>query len=985
MLSPIATALPHTVQRTRYRAVQALGAWLLWLLFWPLASWAAPVNYVTRHWDMHDGLPHNQVHAVAQDTRGYIWAATWEGLVRYNGRHFTVFDNANTDGVKLNGVFAVLGEADGSVLVGTAFDGLIRYADGRWETVGHESSRRLRVDNLLRTADGHLWVTSRERLLRMDADQRLVDVGTELGLDASHIHSLYEHDGDLLLSTARGAWRLHDGQISHWGSEAGFSGKPVRQIISDGAGGWMVACDDGLWRWSGQGSATRVSDQVRVVSILRDTQGNLWSSHTNGEVLRQGTDGSQLRLQLGGMASRALFQDREGLIWLGNTDGLYQLAPGAVQMHDRASGLADDYLRAVMQTADGWTWLGHGNGLERWRDDQRQQVPVPGPSGSSLTVTALASDGSAGGIWAGSYEQGLLHYNAGGQLLEQRHVRVDSQRSLMVRTVLPTVHGLLVGTPVGLVRVHRDYAERYGQQLGLPEDSVQVLSQGPDGRIWIGTEAGMAILDPQGRVTHYPPQAQLPAQSVFDFHHDPDGSVWVATDAGLVRLRDGRMTRYGYAAGLPREKIFRILDDGRGHFWLSGNRLVFRVARGALEAYDRYPHRQLAVDVVDDSDGMPGSQINGATWPAGWQHTDGRLMFPTARGLALVDPELAGRDRQLPPQLVFEQVMVNGERLPLQASYRFTAPTNRLVVSYVALALANPHKLRYRYRLEGFDQGWIDADETTEAVYTNLPPGSYRFQVQAMALPLQWERTAAVATAMLEVDQVPAWWQRPRAFAALAVCALVVLGLWTWLRGLRYRSRQRRLNALVEERTAELHRQNVALAEASIEREHLLARLAHQALHDPLTDLPNRRAADDYLQRALSAVEAGGALSVALIDVDHFKQVNDQHGHDVGDQLLSQVGALLAQHSGGDVFAARQGGEEFLVVIQGLAHDEAMERMQSLCRAVADSRFPDLPGCTVSIGMASWQPGQDSARTLLAAADANLYRAKREGRNRVIG
>ena len=983
MLSRISPATPEPAPRPLRRGRFAVA--VLLALLWPLRVLAAPEQYITRHWDMHDGLPHNQVHAVAQDTRGYIWAATWEGVVRYNGRQFTVFDDGNTDGVKLNGVFAVLGEADGSVLAGTAFNGVVRYADGRWRPLGDAASGKLRVDNLLRDASGQLWLSSRERLLRMEADGSTVDVGTELGLDASHIHSLYEHDGSLLLSTARGAWQLRAGRLAPWGREAGFADKPVRQIISDGAGGWLVACDDGLWRWPGHGPASHVAGSGRVVSILRDANGGFWSSHVNGDVLRLDADGSRHWLHLGGMASRALFQDREGLLWLGNTGGLYQLAPGAVQMLDNQAGLADDYLRTVMQTADGWIWIGHGSGLQRWLGDRHQSLPLPGAGSGSGTVTALASDGSAGGVWAGTYEQGLLHYDGTGRLLEQRHLRVDSKRSLMVRAVLPSSHGLLAGTPVGLVRVHPDYVERYGQQLGLPEDNVQVLSADAAGRVWIGTESGMAVLERDGRLQYYRPHGELPAQSVFDFHHDSDGTVWLATDAGLVRLRDGRMQRYGYAAGLPREKIFRILDDGAGHFWLSSNRLVFRIARAALDAHDRDPERQLAVDVVDDSDGMPGSHINGATWPAGWRHADGRLMFPTAHGLAMVDPGLAGRDRLQRPQLVLEQVLVNGERVPLQDSYRLLKPTNRLVVSYVALAMANPHKLRYRYRLEGFDSDWVDADEGTEAVYTNLPPGSYRFQVQAMAMPLQWDNQEAVATASLALEQVPAWWQRPRVFAALAVGALLLLALWSWLRGLRYRRRQRRLNALVEERTAELHRQNVALAEAGAERERLLAQLAHQALHDPLTDLPNRRAADDYLQRALAAAGPEQPLSVALIDVDHFKQVNDRYGHDIGDQLLGRVGGLLAQFSGGDVFAARQGGEEFLVVIQGIDHEQALARMQSLCEEVASARVDGLPTCTVSIGVASWQPGQDSARELLSAADANLYRAKRQGRNRVVG
>ena len=979
MWSPLCTA----------RGLKGLATLLLVLACLPVSALATAFagggHYIPRHWDMRDGLPHNQVHAITQDAQGYIWAVTWEGVVRYNGRQFTVFDFENTGGIKLNGVFAVLGEADGSILVGTAYDGIWRYQHGRWQAVGDAISQRTRIDNLLRSQDGTLWASSRERLLRLDAQGRLEDVGSELGLDASHIRHLYEHDGALLLSTVRGAWRLENGRLSHWGQEAGFADRPVRQILSDGQGGWVVACDDGMWRWSGRGPAQRVPGSERVMSILRDARGNLWSSYAHGDVVRDGPDGSRQVLHLGGMTGQVLYGDRDGLVWLGNANGLYQLAPGVVRTYTQADGLGDDYVRVVMQTDDDVVWVGHGDGMVRWDRGGMQTVQWPQDGTRSRTITALAARAGSTGIWAGTFEQGVLRFAADGSLLEQRPVQVDSQRSMMVRSLLDTPHGLLAGTPVGLMRVHAEYTERFGKQLGLPEDSVQVLSQDAAGTVWIGTDAGFATLAPDGTLAWWSPLQQLPAQSVFDFLHDPDGTVWMATDSGVVRLRDGQLTRYGHAAGLPREKVFRILDDGAGHLWLSSNRGVFRVARSAFEAHDRDRSQLLAVDVVDRSDGLPGSQVNGATWPAGWRHRDGQLLFPTGMGLVAVDPALAGRNRQAAPQVLLEQVSVNGENLPLQADYRFTAPTTRLSISYVALALATPHKVRYRYRLDGFDTDWVDADEGNEAVYTNLPPGRYRFQVQAMVLPLDWVNHAAVGQAELLLEQVPAWWNRPRVFAGLVIGAMLLLALWARLRSLHYHRQQQRLNALVAQRTAELHEQNLALAQAGREREQLMQRLEHQALHDALTDLPNRRAADAYLQHALSAAQNGIPLAVALIDVDHFKQVNDRHGHEVGDRLLSHLGHMLAAHCGGDVFAARQGGEEFLVVIQGLEHDQALERMRSLCAAVAESRYDALPPCTVSIGLASWGPGQDSVRTLLAVADRHLYRAKEQGRNQVVG
>lgn len=965
----------------------SLLAGLVWLLL-ALPGQAAGLHYGSTHWDMRAGLPHNMVHDLVQDSQGFIWVATWEGVARFNGRSFTVYDNENTEQARLSGVFSLLADDDGSILVGTAVDGIYSHQHGQWVEYGDaDALRQLRLEDMQRTADGTLWLSSRHRLYRLDAQGRpqLVDFPPQI--EPGQIHALYRDGPDLLVSSANGAWQVRDGQVQPWGQAQGFADKQVRQIARDGRGGWVVASADGVWRWHADGRTELVVASNRISQAMVDSRQALWVVRNDGRVLGIASDGSRQQLPLGGMPTRALMEDREGLLWLGNSQGLSRLSPGPVQALTSADGLGDNFVRTVVQDAAGVTWVGHGNGVQRWVDGQLGPLlamPYPQLSG---TVTSLVLDPDGDGVWAGTYEQGVLHFDRAGQLRQQLSVRYASARSLMVRTLLPTAQGMLVGTPRGLLRLAADGSiHPLGKQLGLGEHAVQVLSRDRQGQVWVGTEVGMAVLQLDGRVRHWRPGQELPAHAVFDFLHDADGTVWIATDSGLLRLRNDALQVYDHHAGLPRDKVFRIIDDGRGRLWLSSNQGVFRVARSEFAAHDTNAHDLLAVDVVDSSDGMPSSQVNGATSPAGWQHSSGQLMFPTGMGLVLIDPELAGRERTILPPVVFEQVLVNGLRQPLQASYRLQQPTNRLSITYAALAYASPHKLRYRYRLLGFEQDWVEVGDGTEAVYTNLPPGDYRFQVQAMAMPLDWSRSQRVGSAELAIVQVPVFWQRPPVIAAaFALLLLLLLSGWR-LRGLHYERRQRRLNALVASRTEELHRKNAALEAAGRERDELLGRLERQALYDSLTELPNRRAADGYLQQAMQQAQARASeLSVALIDVDNFKSINDRYGHGVGDRVLAHLGSLLNSPSDGAVFAARQGGEEFLLVMQDTGLVRARQRMQALCDEVAITRLEGAPRFTISIGVAAFGPGQEQLHTLLAAADANLYRAKEGGRNQVVG
>ena len=943
-------------------------------------------HYTATRWDMQDGLPHNLVHAVTQDAQGFIWAVTWEGVARFNGRTFTVHDNENTETAELSGVFAVLAEKDGSLLVGTAHDGIYRFRNGHWLPVGKGPERGVRVDQMLRTRDGSFWFSSRDRLLRLHDNGKVEDVGKRLGLSPAYIHALAEDNGALVVGTTRGAWVLRDGQFQRWGATRGLDAQVIRQIHSDRKGGWVVLGDEQVWRWQKDGEVQHIRPGRRIEAVMVDRHDAVWMSFANGELVRQGGGLPDWSIQLGGLASRALMEDREGLIWVGNSIGLYQLIPGAAQALTAADGLGNAYVRTVLQDDGGTVWVGHVGGLDRWRDGRIEPVALGAGANRSHTVTALALDRSQGGLWVGTFDLGVLRLDADGQVRERIPVSVDGERSLLIRSLLPCPHGLLLGTQMGLMHYRNGRIEDFGAKNGLPSESVHAISVDRRGAIWIGTASGLARIDTDGSWRFWKPRTELPAQSVFDFHHDRDGTVWMATDAGVLRWRDDHIRQYDHNAGLPRDKVFRIIDDGLGRFWLSSNQGVFRVARGEFDGYDRDRHDQLLVDVVDSSDGMPSTQVNGATWPAGWLHSDGRLMFPTGEGLALIDPDLAGRGNQRLPPVVFEQVSVNGQRQVAASAYRLHPQTSRLSISYVALGYATPRKLRYRYRLAGFDKEWIEAGDTTEAVYTNLPAGDYRFQVQAMAMPLDWDDADRVGMAELRVVQVAAWWQRPWVWGAAVMSLLGATWIWVLLRARRFARRQSELNALVDARTSELHLKNAALEAAGHERDGLLELLARQVLLDPLTGLPNRRAGDEHLHGACEQARLSGRpLSVALLDVDHFKQVNDTHGHDVGDQVLTFLGMQLQRLAGEGVFVARQGGEEFLLVLPGMPLPEAADRMETVRAGIAAAVLPgDLPlSFTVSIGVAAFGPDQDNQRGLLTAADACLYQAKRTGRNRV--
>ena len=944
-------------------------------------------DHAVTGWDMDDGLPHNLVHAIAQDASGLIWAATWEGAARFNGRTFTVFNRENTPGAELSGVFSFIPEPDGGMLAGTA-DGVYRFGDGKWLALGRGALSGVRVDAMLLAKDGGIWVAELNRLYRIDPNGNVEELAASFGLPKSRITALAQQaDGDLLVATEQGLYRVHARRAAPWGHELGMGSVTVRRMVSDRNGGWYVAADNGVWQIHAAGFSHHLRPSRRADAIMLDRSGALWINLSAGDVVRRDPRGNELSLRLPGVLTAGLMEDAEGLIWAGSSAGLFQISRGAAHGVSGSEG----YIRSVLQTDDGAIWIGHAAGLKRLRAGVMNDISQNNSDGLEDSVPSLGLSYQPNHVWVGTYSRGVYRFDSNGKVVQQIEL-TPGKASPMVRAVQEVADGTLwIGTASnGLYRYRNGELTNISVGDGLPSEAVQVVYDDPAGGIWVGTTAGMAHVSATGKVRGWEARKQIPAQSVFDFLRDGHGEFWVATDRGLLRMRGESFDVFDHARGLPKDKVFRILEDGRDYFWLLSNRGVFRVDRSEIDQIDAGTRTQLSVVVVDDTDGMPDNQGNGGTWPAGWRTVAGNLLFPTAAGLGLIEPRRVDQTRPGPIPVVLEYVSIDGVRQPPRGGVNISSGAHRVVVGYAGLDFRASERVRYRYRMRGFDRDWIQADGSTEAVYTNLPPGHYTFELQAMRLPLDWLETQRIGSTTLTVKVRPPFWQHWGFVTSAVLAAVAMLVSFWWWRSANYRRRQKVLNRIIDTRTRELTEKNMQLEENARERDELLKKLAHQASHDALTGLPNRRAADRHLEDAVAAsLTDERPLTVALLDLDHFKAINDGYGHDAGDQVLRRIGMRLRGISGMEVFSSRHGGEEFLLVLVGISPTEARHMLETLRKDIAAETLTldngRLLRYTVSIGMASLGPYLNTVRHLLGTADRHLYQAKGQGRNRVIG
>ena len=416
---------------------------------------------------------------------------------------------------------------------------------------------------------------------------------------------------------------------------------------------------------------------------------------------------------------------------------------------------------------------------------------------------------------------------------------------------------------------------------------------------------------------------------------------------------------------------YAILEDGRGNLWMSCSRGIFSVRRQDLEDVANGKAAKFASVSFGRADGMRSAECSGFTQPAGWRTHDGRLWFPTIEGAVVIDPDHI-KTNMIAPPVVIERAVADHRELPRRDRQELALERGELEFHYTALSFVDPERVRFRYKLEGFDPDWIDAGNRRVAFYTNIPPGKYTFRVRACNNDGIWnEEGDALRFSLTPQFRQTGW------FYGLIGLGLVGVGFGAArVRAARAKARERELKQQVAERTVQLEEANTKLQQ--------LSEL------DPLTGIANRRRFEETLEREWRrASRDNRPLSLVMIDIDYFKDYNDAYGHQLGDECLRRVATEIREAitRPGDL-VARYGGEEFAAILPSTPAKGAFAVAELLRVRVERMGTRHLKSpigvVTISLGVASMTPGESFAKeTLLAAADGALYAAKRAGRNRV--
>jgi diguanylate cyclase (GGDEF)-like protein len=924
-------------------------------------------------WTTRDGLPHSTVHGIGQTPDGFLWLATWEGLVRYDGHDFHLYRRSDIPGLLDDGVRALHIGASGDLWAGSARGGIVRWHAGHWRALAPVHSL---VTDLLDAGDGTLWVaTLHDGVVRIDGAGRRSAITVADGLPGETVNALARDSaGQIWAGTSQGLVRI-EGALARPEGVGSLPAGPVFSLKAMPDGRLLVGTEHGAYVGGARGfsSLHPALAAFAITRLWRDADGSVWAgTNSNGLARVVGDRLEWLDTGKGLPNNRvlALQRDREGSLWVGTNGGLARVRVAPIHTYTRADGLADDFVRTTLVDRAGQLWIGSGQGLDRLdpRTGAMGRVDL-GARLADVSVLSLAQD-AGGDVLAGTFHDGLLRLHEG-RLVATLTMR-DGLPANEVRAILPARDGRLwIATKQGLVLRDGTRSRTYTTRDGLPSDFVQALYEDSDGTVWAGTAAGAV------RFVRDVPRAvdmgRSDALYVYGFLPSVDRqALWLATDRGLVRVPrqgDGPAVPVGREQGLPFEKIFSIVADPHGRLWLTGNEGVVGLRLADIEAVAAGRSASVEARLYGRADGMVSAQANGGSMPAASLDGDGHLWVATAQGVARLDPTTPVYPPVPLPGVSVESVEVDGRAVDPAVSPLLPPGEHRIVVRFVDPALLSAPRVRYRYRLGGAGASWIELGTSREVQLTHLDPGRFTLELQAW-LPGEPGRSSTRFAFTLQAH----WWQRPWVWGALlAALALMIYAAFR-IRVRQLRRSERRLRAQVEERTAELQVQT---------------QIAEQlARTDTLTLLANRRAVDQALAAHAQPGREPDPVSLILLDVDGFKPINDQFGHAAGDIGLRHVAEVLREHAPHPHLAARWGGDEFAVLLDqcDLAQAVALaEAIRAAVQAIDCSAF--APGITItaSLGVACAEPqrGDRSLATLVARADRAVYQAKHEGRNRV--
>jgi signal transduction histidine kinase/ligand-binding sensor domain-containing protein len=804
-------------RRSLSRELFIVARLLVWLTIQLCVLNPAHAQYGFENWTVDNGLPENEIRGITQTPDGYLWIATLNGLVRFDGVHMTAFTR-KTPGLSSNQFGTIVQGRGGDLWIDTVVAGLVRYHEGSFRAYGKQHGIPGDINGLTDDDSGNLWMLSAGRILRWDeTSDRFLDIAP------GSPNRLYRN----FRWESRGFWTRDDNRLHCFikGRFRDYTVPPT--ILKDEF--WGAVLDPAGTIWIETVGGTRVSITPDNVSHMvkpgntpditfTTAHGDSWTIHVGPRFRRSVNFVSSN--QAISIPFTNLYEDHQGNLWIGTIDhGLFRMQRQSIQTYTVEQGLVDRDTYAIYQDHAGAVWIGAWHsGISRFADGKFTNYTMADGLPNEL-VTALFED-KEGHFWVGTHG-GLTVFDSGRfrPVANPAFVRDD-----VVQAITQDREGTLwFGTRDGLAQ-YRDGATKFlTRKDGLASDGVYAIINARNGDLWAGGNGGLTRIR-NGQFTRWTEKDGLVSGNIWTIYEDKDGVLWIGTyDGGLERFANGKFTSYTVKEGLYDDSVFGILEDSYGYLWISSDHGIYQVSKADLNAFAAGNLKTITSIAYGKVDGMLTIQCKGGLWPSAAKTLDGKLWFPTLDGVAVIDPTTIAHNR-VPPAVKIESAAIDNVPAQIDDGLRIPPDTADVEINYAALSFIHAAQTHYRYRLEGLDDDWVNAGTRRVAYYSHLPPGKYAFHVIAGNSDGVWNTEGRILNVIVLAPFYETWW-----FEMLMLLCIGALVAAAW----RFRVAQ-----LQQEQAAQQAFSRQLIASQEAERKRIAAEM-HDSIGQSLVVIKN--------------------------------------------------------------------------------------------------------------------------------------------------
>jgi ligand-binding sensor domain-containing protein len=767
-------------------------------------------HYKITSWTTDDGLPGNSCVKIIQDKKGFIWLGSFDGLVRFDGTRFLVYNKGNL--LSTNYAVAIADDENGNLWIGTD-QGLMVYRNGKFINLA-DSTHAFFIESLcIDEKHQKIWLGSRNGgLFTYDMVSNTYTQVENSGEKDIINDFLKDKDGSIWVGGEKnGLLHFSQGQWNQFNESHGLLNKEIKSLYQDKAGVLYVGTSSGLYKRRPDGKFDTIEKfkGVRVSKVTMDTEGNLWVGTVNGLYHEQSKNNWRYITQKNGLSNndiREIFFDEEGSVWLGTyRGGINQMREtkfhwyfGGQEPQIEATGAlcALDDKTLLVGTTQG--------GLFTIKDEQLSEYPIK--TEIDQRIYSILQD-TQKNIWMASYN-GLVLKTPDGR--EKLFTEKDGLRTNQIRKIFQDRNNnYWIGTRnVGLIKmsfkrfpdqpVFEQYL--YDELNNFNATFIMAINEDSKGNLLVcSNNGGIVIISPDGKLKNYSKADGLKSNTCFNVREDSDGIIWVTTTNGLTRLHHGKLFTFTRSEGMPHENPMDVMEDALGFMWLPTQKGTIRVSKQQLDAFAEGKSKNIEWKLFDKNNDLAMSECTGTAQAL--IHA-GKIWFPMIGGLMSVDPAAVQISKKA-PRVFIEGVTVDELSRDITKPVLVPAGSKRIAFDFIALTLLYPNSARYRYKLDNFDGDWIEGGLNRQTSYTSLPYGNYFFKVSACNNDGVWSEASTPVALVVRPYIYQTWW-----FFVFVVMLIMFIGYtYTRIRTASIKQQSERLEQLVVERTKRIAEQ----------------------------------------------------------------------------------------------------------------------------------------------------------------------------------